>query len=167
MELGLERLPTLARVAIGHSWKSREVERSLAMMRRRLLVVAAGLVVLVLVGGGCGWRGGVEILDGHVYLEGRDVIRFAVNSCERGAAVSHIEETAKEVKIKVTHQVPRFSGVECAEIMTCLLKAPLGSRTLIDLHTGNTIYVQRMDQNPLSPQPQASLSPSYLCETPE
>ena len=106
-----------------------------------VLVMGLGVVIWFAVSGG-NWRWGVEVLD--AYLIEPDVVEFTVSSCLQQAAVSRLVETTSQVRIKVTHQIALFNGgLECAEIIYCRLEEPLGSRTVIDLHTGDRVSVDR------------------------
>lgn len=67
-----------------------------------LLLLGLALVILLAVSGG-NWRWGVKVH--HAYLIAPDVIGFGVDSCLQQAAVSRLEETNTQVRIKVTHQV--------------------------------------------------------------
>ena len=53
-----------------------------------------------------------------------------------------MEETNTQVRIKVTHQVALFQGgMDCQDQIFCRLEEPLGSRTVVDLHTGDRVFV--------------------------
>ena len=136
----------------------------------RIAAVAAGMIalafVIFLAVTGGNWRGGVEM--DNAYLIAPDIIEFAVFSCDRGSAVSELRETASEVKIRVTHEVSLFrgGGLSCQDGIACLLKEPLGSRTIVDLHAGNTVNVQQTTgQHPLLSQLRDSLNSLSPCST--
>ena len=99
-------------------------------------------VIFLAVSGG-NWRGGVEVSNAS--LIGPDVIQFGVDSCHQQAGVSRLRQTTTQVGIKVTHQVALFrqGGLDCQDQIYCRLQEPLGSRTVVDLHTGNRVFVDR------------------------
>ena len=124
------------------------------------VVLASGLafvIFLAVIGGN--WRWGVEVHNASLITP--DVIEFVVDSCHQGAGVSRFQETPTQLRIKVTHQVALFQGgLDCQEAIFCQLQEPLGSRTVIDLHTGDRVWVD--SESPpflLGPKLRDSLNP--------
>ena len=102
-------------------------------------VMVMGLVFVIWFAVSGRWS--VEVSEG--YMIEPNVIGFGVNSCLQQAMVSKLEETSSQVKINVTHKVSPFGGLDCQDQVYCRLQEPLGSRTVIDLHTGDRVYVDR------------------------
>ena len=109
---------------------------------RALAVVLVGLGTL-----SCG-RAGVEVSEG--YLMTPDVVMFVVQSCHQQPQLELLRETADEVQVKVTSSTNE-SGLTCQDAVICRLQEPLGERSVLDHHTGNTVPVRRETPRDLPP----------------
>ena len=59
--------------------------------------------------------------------------------------MSRLRETDKDVQITVvTHSRPfRMSGKDCLDGVEVQLRAPLGDRVIVDMHTGQLVNVRK------------------------
>ena len=111
-------------------------------------VVASGLLVFLVMfmvwyhlGGGA-WRSGVRISEAK--LEASDTLILTVDSCEGAPAVARLDETSVDVQVKVVaFSTPLHGGTDCQESVNAYLEEPLGTRTVVDMHTGESVSVSK------------------------
>lgn len=90
--------------------------------------------------GGGVWRSEVGIREAEL-REPRRLALF-VESCGGNPGVTLLSETDTEVEVKViSSSTPFKGGGDCLDIVDVHLRAPLGDRSVIDSHTGQTVNV--------------------------
>lgn len=104
----------------------------------RLLPVGAALTLLLV---GCGEPERVEarLLD-YTLLDGT-TFQVYVDACNANARLKDVQETPTEVRLLVTADAP--GGDDCADSVPVPLKAPLGSRAVVDASTGQPVPSQQ------------------------
>ncbi len=76
------------------------------------------------------------------------VFEVIVNSCNGDPQLTELDESADEVRIRVTSWHPGyFDGKDdCLDQLEITLTEPLGNRRLVDASSGNQIVVEVMDE---------------------
>lgn len=118
---------------------------------RRLAVAVLALGLLVLAGwlflGGFTLRGEVSVIEAE--LRSTDRLALVVDSCEGDPEVSLLRETGEDVQVEVVASAAYFrGGGDCLDVVEVQLREPLGNRIVIDLHTGESVSVTRLDSAP-------------------
>ncbi|GEN81512.1 hypothetical protein [Actinotalea fermentans] len=87
-------------------------------------------------------RGPVAI--GEAFVSDGPGLQLTVGSCNGDPEVTVLEQTDTEVRIEVTSTTPApgWPGADCLDGLELTLDAPLGSRTLIDVTTGDVVGVR-------------------------
>ncbi|HEX6335320.1 MAG TPA: hypothetical protein VFZ85_00040 [Jiangellaceae bacterium] len=118
---------------------------------RRLVVAVLALGLLVLAGwlllGGFTLRGEVSVIEAELRSTGR--LALVVDSCEGDPEVSLLRETGEDVQVEVVASSAYFrGGNDCFDVVEVQLREPLRDRVVIDLHTGESVSVTRLDSVP-------------------
>ena len=116
--------------------------------RLTCVVVVTGLVVFVASFcawynfAGAGWRGAVT-LNGASFVDPHR-LGIGVSVCLGDPEVKLLRETDREVEVKVIAFTRPFHGaLGCADGVAVRLEEPLGTRSVIDGHTGQRLRVTR------------------------
>ena len=124
-----------------------------AVLMTGLLVFIACLMVWYHLGGGA-WRSGVSIRD--VKLAAPDTVILAVESCHGSPRVAMSHETDVDVLVKiVSFSTPVHGGLDCLDSVNVYLEEPLGDRSVVDMHSGETFG------GPLQPYARAKPQPNW------
>ena len=115
-----------------------------------LLMVVVIVIALPLVfasgwclGGGI-WRGEVRVME--VRLSSSNWLELVVASCNGNPAASVLQQTDRDVHVKVTaSSTPLRGGCDGVDVVGVRLQEPLGDRTVIDRHTGQEVVVIRVN----------------------
>ena len=120
-----------------------------ALARRLAIVVVTVIAVLGVaffvawstVGGGV-WRSGHRVATAELVAQDRLVL--TVDSCNGAPEVPLLQENDQEVRVKViASSTPLRGGNDCQDLVEVQLQDPLRDRTVIDVHTGETVSVTR------------------------
>lgn len=116
--------------------------------RLTCVVVVTGVVVFVACFiawynfAGAGWRGAVT-LNGASFVDPYR-LGIGVSACLGDPKVTQVRETDDEVEVKViAFTRPFHGGPDCADGVAVRLEEPLGTRSVIDRHTGERLRVTR------------------------
>jgi hypothetical protein len=82
-------------------------------------------------------------LDADVHLVAPDRLQLGVFSCHGDPEVSALSQDAGQVRIEVTSTVSS-PGDACMDVLTVDLDAPLGTRAVVDVTSGQTLRVVRV-----------------------
>ena len=118
-----------------------------------LLVFIACLMVWYHLGGGA-WRSGVNVVDAR--LDAPDTLILAVESCHGAprVAMSHETDVAVYVRI-IAFSTPMHGGLDCLDSVNVYLEEPLGDRSVVDMHTGETF------SGPMQPYARGKPQPNW------
>lgn len=110
--------------------------------------LAVSVAAWSFLGGGI-WRGEVRVVEAA--LLSPDRLALAVGSCNGDPAVVLLRETDVDVQVKVVaSSTPLLGGKDCLDGVVIQLQKPLGSRGVVDKHSGKSVPVRRV--NPSSYQ---------------
>jgi hypothetical protein len=88
-------------------------------------------------------RRGVRVLG--VELIAPDRLDFEVNSCIENAGLSNVQESDHEIRIFIVADSERLAKYEdCTTIVDARLKQSWAGRTVVDIHTGQTVNVTKI-----------------------
>jgi hypothetical protein len=118
---------------------------------RRLLVAILVLGMIALAGwlflGGFTLRNEVSVVEAE--LHSSDRLALVADSCNGDCEVSQLRETGEDAQVEVVASSPFLGGGEdCFDVVEVQLREPLGDRAVIDLHTGESVSVSRLDSVP-------------------
>jgi hypothetical protein len=116
--------------------------------RRRIVAATAAIAALV----AAAWvflpnvtlRGEVSIVEAE--LRSPDNLTLVVDSCNGDPSVSSLRMTDQDVQVEVRASSTPFSGgQDCQDVIDVELEEPLGDRAVVDLHSGQTVEVTRLN----------------------
>jgi hypothetical protein len=128
------------------------VRRFLSRRLTSLAVAAAVLVVTgfvaaflawLLLGGGV-WRSEVSVVGARLHSPTKLVL--VVDSCYGDPKLSQLQETDRDVQVKVVASSTPFRGrQDCADGVEVQLQEPLVGRVVVDKHTGQSVSVTKVN----------------------
>lgn len=122
--------------------------RARRLARLVVAILVAGLATFVawLYFGGGVWRSEVSVMDAE--LHGTARLALFVASCHGDPVVTVLNEDDNQVRVRVvSSSTPFFGGDTCQDVVEVMLRNPLGDRAVIDLHSGQTVSVTRVDSS--------------------
>jgi hypothetical protein len=102
-------------------------------------------VAWLVLGGGT-WRSEVSVVEAE--LRSPDRLDLHVDSCNGDPEVSRLRETDVDVQVKVVaSSTPLRGGEDCLDVVEVQLQEPLGDRVVVDMHSGQSVSVSKVNRN--------------------
>lgn len=126
-------------------------------MSRRLASLAVAAAVLLVTGfvtaflawlllGGGVWRSEVSVVEAQ--LRSPTKLALFVDSCNGDPKLSLLQETDRDVQVKVVASSTPFRGrQDCADGVEVQLQDPLGDRLVVDRHSGQSVSVTKVNSS--------------------
>jgi hypothetical protein len=98
---------------------------------------------------GVTWLAPVRVVAAEVRQP--DLLALIVDSCQANPELSMLRVSGHEVEVEVI-AIKTFrltgGGGDCQDVVEVQLPEPLGDRTVVDLHSGETVPVTEIEEPP-------------------